>query len=73
MENEYNILEEKLMEGEVSEVQKIRILEKQKELLLSFLVDANKNIFTNLRNEEENIWIAQIKSNGSGHKKNNVF
>lgn len=46
MENEYNILEEKLIEENISDNEKIRILERQKELLLQFLVDANKNIFT---------------------------
>jgi hypothetical protein len=69
MENEYNVLEERLMEGELSEVQKIRILERQKELLLSFLVDANKNIFTSLRNEEEDIWIPEINNSNFRHKK----
>ena len=65
MENEYNILEEKLFEGDISESEKLRILERQKELLLGFLVDANRNIFDVLKaqkekeNEIENIIVSK--------------
>jgi hypothetical protein len=55
MENEYNILEEKLIEGNISEIEKLKILERQKELLLSFLVDANKNMFDLLKSRGETI------------------
>jgi len=60
MENEYNILEEKLMEGDISEVEKIRILERQKELLLCFLIDANKNIFNILKSQKETILVTEV-------------
>jgi hypothetical protein len=59
LENEYNILEEKLLECELSEIEKIRILERQKELLLLFLVDANKNIFNLFK--IENPRFAEVK------------
>lgn len=53
MENEYNILEGKLMEEDISEVGKIKILERQKELLLHFLAESNKSIFNILKTKRE--------------------
>lgn len=56
MENEYNLLEKKILEGNLSETDKIKILEKQKELLLQFLIESNKSLFNSimLRKEEIN-------------------
>ncbi len=48
MENEYNYLEQKLGENGLRNSEKIRILEKQKELLLQYLIDSNKNLFNSL-------------------------
>lgn len=53
MGNEYNSLEEKLNEEELSEHERIKILERQKELLLQFLIDSNKNLFNLLRSQED--------------------
>jgi len=53
MENEYNSLEEKLNEEDLSEHERIKILEKQKEMLLQFLIDSNKNLFNLLKPEME--------------------
>ncbi len=55
MENEYNSLEEKLNEEELSEHEKIKILERQKEMLLQFLIDSNKNLFNLLKSEREEL------------------
>ena len=48
MENKYNLLEERLNEDELKDNQKVKILERQKELLLQFLVESNKNLFNSL-------------------------
>lgn len=52
MENEYNYLEQKLGENEIKDNEKIRILERQKELLLQFLIDSNRELFELLTKEE---------------------
>jgi len=66
MENEYNLLEEKLMEGDISEQEKIKILERQKELLIEFLVDANKNTFNIIKSQfdtiSDSILVSEISS-----------
>ena len=48
MNNKYNELEKQLAKRDLSETEKIKILEKQKDLLLQFLIDSNKSLFKSI-------------------------
>jgi hypothetical protein len=53
--NEYNHLEEKLLNNNLSSYKKIKILERQKELLLNYLIESNKATFKLLKLKNEKI------------------
>jgi hypothetical protein len=59
MGNEYDSLEKRLLDKNLSESERIKILEMQKELLLQFLIESNKDIFRsikkNLKEEEKSV------------------
>jgi hypothetical protein len=55
MNNEYNSLEENLYEKDLNEHEKLKILERQKELLLQFLIDSNKSLFKSLKVKNDRI------------------